>query len=245
MATINLNALAGRPNTSSAITANGQFDSVSGTRFFAGGEDALAALIQLLQGGGTAEQRQQRTARQQEIGAVRDTRADYTKEAAFADAQGAMSQRQRLALEELIPQINNAALGAGTSQSALRVLMLQDAANKAAESASALGLDAATKYGQISSGMSSTLEMLTRPDNSITDSLLKALEISKGSQSTTRGSGSGSGTRGTTTGIRGSIRAPQPYLSFGGGNSGNGTGLYGDALNKLWAQANSPVDFNL
>lgn len=160
--------------------AQGQSESTSGTKFFAGGEDALTLLIQQLLGGGTAEQRAEQVRRAEEVQAVRGQRADYTKGAAFADAAGAQNQQSRLAMEKLIPAIMAAAQGAGTSQNSMRALLMQDAANKAAESAAALGLKASVDYGQIANGQNQVLEALTRPGSPITEALLKALEISKG-----------------------------------------------------------------
>lgn len=166
--------------------------SSSDQRFVAGGDAALAALIQQLLGGGTVEQRQQRADRQGEVGAVRQQRADYSKEAAFGDAQGAMAQQLRLAMEKVLPSLVRSAEGAGTSQNSMRALLLQDAAAKSAESASALGLQAAKDYGAISGNLSSVLEALTRPNDQQTTDLLKALEISKLSSSSSASTGSSS-----------------------------------------------------
>ena len=163
------------------MLANGQSQSTSGTNFYAGGEAALKLLIQQLLGGGTEEQRAEQIRRLEEVQSVRGQREGYSKEAAFADAKGAQNQQSRLAMEKLIPSIMAAAQGAGTSQGSMRALLTQDAANKAAESAAALGLKASVDYGNISGGMNQVLEALTRQGNPITDALLKALEISKGS----------------------------------------------------------------
>lgn len=178
-------------NTTSAGSSTA---SKSGTTFSAGGEDALSQLIALLLSGGTAEQKQEKATRQGEVATVQKARGDYSKEAAFADAQGAVAQQSRLAMEKLLPSITRSAEGAGTSQNSMRALLLQDAANKAAESASALGLKAATDYGGITGNLSSVLEALTRPTNPVTAALLQALQISKGEQSTggTTSSSSGS-----------------------------------------------------
>ena len=175
-----------------SMLAQGQSQSTSGTNFYAGGEAALKQLIEQLLGGGTAEQRAEQIRRLEEVQNVRGQRADYTKAAAFADAKGAQNQQSRLAMEKLIPSIMAAAQGAGTSQSSMRALLMQDAANKAAESAAALGLKASVDYGNISGGMNQVLEALTRQGNPITDALLKALEISKGSNSNQISGGSSS-----------------------------------------------------
>lgn len=162
--------------------AQGQSESSSGTQFFAGGEDALTLLIQQLLGGGTPEQRAEQIRRMEEVQAVRSQRADYSKEAAFTDATGAQNQQSRLAMEKLIPSIIAASQGAGTSQNSMRALLTQQAANQAAESAAALGLKASVDYGQIANGQNQVLEALTRQGNPITDALLKAIELSRGSR---------------------------------------------------------------
>lgn len=187
--------------------------STSGTVYAAGGEDILAKLLQQLLAGGTPEQNKQRAAREREIVDTRDIRQDYSKQAAFADAAGLISQQQRLALEELVPSINRAAEGAGTSAGSMRALLLQDAATKAAEAASAAGVKTAVDYGQIAAGLSNTLEALTRPSNETTDALLKALEISKGSRSESKTKTSGSG---SSTGLNAANNGQRAWADLGG-----------------------------
>jgi hypothetical protein len=186
------NILARLGASTDSLTKTGRDSVVSkaGTNFSSGGDKALQDLINQLVGGGTPEQQASRAKRNEEITTVRGQRADYSKAAAFADAQGAMSQQQRKALEELIPQLTRSAEGAGTSQSSLRALMIQDAANKAAESSAALGLKASVDYGQIGTNLSSILEALTRQDNPQTKALLEAIQLSKGQNSETTGNGS-------------------------------------------------------
>lgn len=147
---------------------------------------ALELLIQQLLGGGTQDMAQQRAERQAEINNVSQTRAGYTKEAAFNDAQGLIAQTMRQSLEQLIPGINRAAQGAGTSQSSMRALLTQKAAENAAEAAAAQGMTAAVNYGNINANLSNVLEVLTRPDNTVTESLLAALNTARGAvQNTT------------------------------------------------------------
>lgn len=159
---------------------------------------ALQTLIAQLLGGGTQAMAKDAAARKGEINTVQGQRAGYSKDAAFADAQGLMAQTMRRVMEQLIPSISRSAEGAGASQSSLRALLLQDAASKAAESASAQGLQAAQGYGQISTNMSQVLEALTRPDNSVTNALIQALGVAKGAvqntNSVTQTTGQTSGT---------------------------------------------------
>jgi hypothetical protein len=161
---------------------------------------ALNLLISQLAGGGTAETRARAADRNQEINTVRGERSAYSKQAAFSDAQGLIQQQQRRALESMLPSISRAAEDAGSSGGALRALLMQDSANKAAESASALGMNAAVNYGNISSNLSQVLEKLTQGDpNGATALLVNALNVAKGAESTTDGTTKTSGTS-TTTG---------------------------------------------
>lgn len=157
---------------------------------------ALQQLITQLTHGGTPEMQAQRAKRDAEISSVQGMRAGYSKPAAFADAQGAVAQQMRRALESMLPAISRAAEDAGSSGGALRALLMQDAASKASESSAALGLKASTDYGNISSNMSQVLEALTRSDPSITNALTAALGVAKGAKTTTTGT---QDTTGTTT----------------------------------------------
>lgn len=240
----------------------------SGTNYSAGGEDALKQLLLQLLGGGTAEQRAEAANRATEVQAVRGQRADYTKEAAFTDAQGAMAGESRKALEKLIPSITKAAEGAGTSASSMRALLMQDAANKAAESAAALGLQASVNYGQIGSSLSSVLQSLTAQTNPVTKALLEAIQLSKGQEST--GTTSGGSSRATAGANQSGLYTSSPGPSQTGwkdpflngaplirppeqGMSGvwgaqpvytnpNGAFLEGDSLGELLAQGNSNIN---
>lgn len=154
--------------------------SSSTTRMSPGAEAALEKLIAELASGGTAEQRRQQAERNQEIQSVRGQRQDYSKEAAFADAEGAMRAQLANAMTASLAELARAAEGAGTSASAMRALLLQNAQQKAADSAATLGLQASANYGQIASGLSNTLEALTRPSDVVTSSLISALNVAKG-----------------------------------------------------------------
>jgi hypothetical protein len=164
---------------------------------------ALQGLISELLGGGTQAQVNDRAARNQEIATVRGNRADYSKSSAFADAQGAMAQQMRNVLEKTLPSITRASEAAGTSQNSLRALMIQDAQNRAAESASAQGLAAAGTYGNISANLSSVLERLTQSNDPVASALIQALNVAKGATTQTSGteqtSSSGSTSSNTST----------------------------------------------
>lgn len=142
---------------------------------------ALSALLAQLQGAGTEEQQRERAAREAEAQRTRDLQSQYTKEAAFADSQGAMEAQLREALQAMQATLTRASEGAGTSQSSMRALLAQQGAQQSADSAAKLGLDAAVSYGQLSSGLASILEAMTRPTNTQTNSLLQALQLGQNS----------------------------------------------------------------
>lgn len=158
---------------------------------------ALNQLIQALMGGGTADMKKQRAVRDNERQTVGNMREGYSKGAAFTDAQGLIAQQMRRALEQMLPSISRAAEDAGSSGGALRALLMQDAADKASESSSALGVKTAVDYGNISSNLSQVLERLTTPDNSVTQALIGALGVAKGATVNTTGTVN---TVGSTTG---------------------------------------------
>lgn len=167
--------------------------------------EALSVLLQQLMSGGTREQQMQLAARLAEVNRTTALRAQFSPEAARADATGLMSQQLRAAMESQLPAITRAAEGAGASQNAMRALLTQDALTRAAESSSALGVQAVQGYGSVAASLSSVLEGLTRPDDGITNALLQALQLMQQSTTTTETEGTGGG--------RG---------SSGGGSSGGG-----------------------
>ena len=158
----------------------------------------LNQLIQQLLGGGTADMQNQRRTRDKARNDAQGMRGEYSKSAAFSDSQGLVSQQMRRALEQLVPSISRAAEDAGSSGGALRALLMQDAANKAAESSSALGVKTAVDYGNIASNLTQVLERFTTVDNSTTQALLGALGLAKGATVNTTGT-STTNTAGTTT----------------------------------------------
>lgn len=161
---------------------------------------ALQSLIAQLLGGGTPEMQKQLADRNQEISSVRGQREGYSKGAAFTDAQGLMAQAMQQTLEKLMPSINQGAIGSGASQSSMRALLTQKAAENAAMNASAQGLGAAVSYGNVSNGMTNALVQLMSQEDPVSRALINALSIAKGavqnSTSTTTGM---SNTRGTNT----------------------------------------------
>lgn len=196
-------------STSSNGTTNSTADSTSHTNSSTnsvnmdpGSLAALQGLIAQLASGGTDNMKQDRATKVTEIGTLQRDRQGYSKEAAFADAKGLMAQTMRQALEKLMPGINSGSLGAGASQSSMRALLTQKAAENAAENASAQGLTAAVNYGNVSNGISGVLERLIAQQDPAAAALINALNVAKGAvtSSTTSSDTTGSVvTNGTTT----------------------------------------------
>jgi hypothetical protein len=181
---------------------------------------ALSTLIAQLQAGQTPGQKQL-AERNNEITRTREISRDYSKGAAFLDAENAVNQALRKAQEANMPAIVKAIQGAGTSSSSMQGLLAQRLATESAQAAGALGAKQAVDYGQISLGLQGVLEALTRPNDPGTDNLLKALGLmkvdtmSKSAQTTKTGSSSGGGGGGSYIANTGS-----------GGSSGSGGTLY-------------------
>lgn len=151
----------------------------------------LNTLIQQLMTGGTPELQAQKGARQAELASLVTQRGGYSKEAAFADAQGLMAQMMRQTIEKMMPSINAGAIGAGASQSSMRALLTQRAAENAAQNATAQGLGAAVSYGGVANGMSGAIANLLGQTDPVTAALMNALNLAKGAvtSSTTQQSG--------------------------------------------------------
>lgn len=162
-------------------------------------EGQLNALVAQLAAGGTPQMQQDRAQRIAQIQRVIQQQEQYSKASAFGDAQGLIAQQMRRTLEGLLPSINRASEDAGSSGGALRALLLQDAANKAAESSSALGVQTAAQYGGINANLMQVLEGLTRPDATVANSLISAVNAGKGAVQQTTGTTNTSGYTDTTT----------------------------------------------
>lgn len=209
---------------------------------------ALQAYIAQLMGGGTQAMANDQAQRQGEINRTRALQAGYSKEAAFADAQGLISQTLRRALEGNAATITRAAEGAGTSQNAMRALLANDASARAAESASVAGLQAATQYGGISANLAGTLEALTRPNDQVSQALAQALSIAKGAtQSSSSNTTASSTTNSQQDSIGSSVTTKEslPTTKQSGGmqtfygapaptTTGTGVGSTADTLQQLW-----------
>lgn len=168
-------------NNSTDSSMNEQSSSSSSN--FGGIEDpqalaALQLLIQQLQTGQTAGQKQN-VERNNEITRVRELSRDYSKGAAFLDAENAVNQALRKSQEANMPAIVKSIQGAGTSSSSMQGLLAQRLATESAQAAGALGAKQAVDYGNISANLAGVLEGLTRVNDVGTDNLIKALDLMK------------------------------------------------------------------
>lgn len=215
---------------------------------------ALDTIIKELMGGGTKEQKKDRVQRNALMGYVQQLLGQYTKEAAFADADKLMKLNLQQSAEKNMPAIARSIEGAGTSAAAMQGLLSQKLVNDSALSAGALGAEQAKSYAGATVNLTSLLEALSRPDNSIVNSLLGALQTAKGgtttrslSQSgTSNQSGFTSGKTEVTTMDAGGPSSSSDLLSIGPNRSGGNslmdtavrTGYSGD-LRDIASYSNS------
>ena len=197
-------------------------------------QKALDTLIQQLLGGGTAEQKKNSKERDLVTAVVQDLLQQYSKQQAFTDASGLMALNLKKSQEANAPAIAKSIEGAGTSASSMQGLLASNLANDSALAASALGADQAKAYGVIQTNLSSLLENLSRPDNTIITALNNALNTAKGatlnrsivtnSSQSRSGSSSSSGT-----------------LMVNGGYQGEQTAAIGQSSSSGTAKAWDPL----
>ena len=145
------------------------------------GRQALDSLLAQLAAGGTPAQRAIQEDILRTIQQTEAQRAEYSKSAAFADAEGLMQQQLRQALEATLPSILLAGEAAGTSGSAISALLAQDLTARASEGAAAQGLNAAVDYGNISNQLLQTQAELVNREDPALQALQDALAIDRGS----------------------------------------------------------------
>lgn len=181
-------------NTSSTGTITREvspsYTSVAGETYTSGTEtisnfdpatqEALNTIIQQLLGGGTSDQQESNRKRQALISFVEQMLGQYSKQAAFDDASNLMKYNLQQSMEKNMPAIAKSIEGAGTSAASMQGLLAQKLATDSATQAGALGAEQAKSYASATTNLAGLLEALTRPDNSIVNSLLSALQIAKG-----------------------------------------------------------------
>lgn len=223
------------PSTQDSVSNQSSFgtqNSQSNSESFSGisNPEALASLLNFIKTGvnGNPNYQAQLAKRQGVAGEVNSLMGNYSKEAAFRDAQMLMQQNLQKSMEAQMPSIMAAIQGAGTSASSMQGLLSQQLAQSSAQSAGALGAQQATSYGNIAANLSNTLEALTRIDNSGTTDYLKALELLREStsKSTSSSSGlstsSGSSVSQATGATPASSTTTTRRVSPGGGGGGGG-----------------------
>jgi len=161
----------------------------------------LTNLITALQGGGTPEQKASEARRRQVQALTEQLLGTVSSERAFSDAEKMMALNLQQAMEKNMPAIQKAIEGAGTSASSMQGILSQQTARDAALASGAVGGQMAAQYAGQRSSLAGTLEALTRPTNDVTNSLINALQVSKGAVTNVQktGGSSASGTRSTVT----------------------------------------------
>lgn len=178
----------------------------------------LNNLIKSLEGGGTPEQRAAEARRRQTQALTEQLLGQVSTGAAMNDAEAMMALNLQQAMEKNMPAIQKAIEGAGTSASSMQGVLSQQVARDAALASGALGGQMAAQYAGQRSSLANTLEALTRPTNDVTNSLIQALEISKGAVTNRQTSGGSSASRTTNTDIAKSgttqVQAQTPLIDF-------------------------------
>lgn len=162
----------------------------------------LNTLLQQLSGA-VSDVKANQAARTSEIATNQSLRDQYSKDNAFQDASGLMTQSIDQAMEKALQSLTIASEGAGASQSSMRALLTQRAAEQAAIDAAALGANQAVNYGNISSSLSNVLEALTRPDDTTLQALVQAIGLKQGAlnSAVTSSSSSSSGSKNTKASV--------------------------------------------
>jgi len=215
---------------------------------------SLQALITMLQGGGSLQQKAEIARKKQTQDLIQGMLGQFSTGQAFTDAQGLMALNLQKAMETNMPQIQKAVEGAGTSASSMQGLLSQNMARDSALAASALGAEQAKSYGGITAQLTNELAgMASNALDPVGQQLIAALGIAKNAvsniQKTTTGGGKTEQVGGTSAGTGtlggGGVTAPG-ITSWAGADAGGGTSLdpnvYYSKLGKS-GSGNSLYDF--
>ena len=145
----------------------------------------LEQFITQLMSGGTANQRGEIQKRDAMTQFVTNLLGLVSPEQANADAQGLMGQQLQKSLEQQMPALQKAIEGAGTSASSMQALIANRIAQDSAQSAAALGGEQQKAYAQSRAQLASLLEAFTRPQNTVENTLIQALNALKGAVTNT------------------------------------------------------------
>ncbi len=145
----------------------------------------LQEFIAQLMSGGTANQKGEMQKRDAMTQFVTNLLGLVSPEQAKADAQGLMSLNLQQSMEKQMPALQKAIEGAGTSASSMQALLANRIAQDAALNASALGGEQQKAYAQSRAQLASLLEAFTRPQNTVENTLIQALNVLKGAVTNT------------------------------------------------------------
>jgi len=145
----------------------------------------LQEFIAQLMSGGTANQKGEMQKRDAMTQFVTNLLGLVSPQQANADAQGLMSLNLQQSMEKQMPALQKAIEGAGTSASSMQALLANRIAQDAALNASALGGEQQKAYAQSRAQLASLLEAFTRPQNTVENTLIQALNALKGAVTTT------------------------------------------------------------
>lgn len=145
----------------------------------------LEQFITQLISGGTANQKGEIQKRDAMTQFVANLLGLVSPEQANADAQGLMGQQLQRSLEQQMPALQKAIEGAGTSASSMQALIANRIAQDSAQSAAALGGEQQKAYAQSRAQLASLLEAFTRPQNTVENTLIQALNALKGAVTNT------------------------------------------------------------
>lgn len=145
----------------------------------------LEQFVTQLMSGGTANQKGEIQKRDAMTQFVTNLLGLVSPEQANADAQGLMGQQLQKSLEQQMPALQKAIEGAGTSASSMQALIANRIAQDSAQSAAALGGEQQKAYAQSRAQLASLLEVFTRPQNTVENTLIQALNALKGAVTNT------------------------------------------------------------
>lgn len=145
----------------------------------------LEQFVTQLMSGGTVNQKGEIQKRDAMTQFVTNLLGLVSPEQANADAQGLMGQQLQKSLEQQMPALQKAIEGAGTSASSMQALIANRIAQDSAQSAAALGGEQQKAYAQSRAQLASLLEAFTRPQNTVENTLIQALNALKGAVTNT------------------------------------------------------------
>lgn len=232
----------GQPGTSRTTTPGQTFSTENTQSMTPQSLASLEALISMLQGGGSLQQKAEIARKKQTQDLIQQMLGQYSSGQAFTDAQGLMALNLQKAMETNMPQIQRSIEGAGTSASSMQSLLAQNMARDSSLAASALGAEQAKAYGGITSQLTNQLSgMASSALDPVGEALIKALGIAKGAVTNTQKITSGGG---TTEKIGGTLASAIPFqaptmqssdgVTIGGADS-TGTGSGGLDPNRYYS----------